>query len=112
MGTPLPDRRRHVPFIGRLTVAELAVLSGLGAAGILGILGVMAFIPLLHEILQPGSGGGAQALVAFVVLPAVFALGIFALLAAVAFALALYATVKKNWSLNQTGSGSDAPPNL
>jgi len=111
MGSRPSNQRRHIPFVGNLTAAELTVLIGLGVAGVLGILGIMAFLPLLHGILEPGSGGGAQALVAFVLLPGVFALGIFALFAAVAFVLALYATVKKNRSETLRQTEHDAPPN-
>lgn len=78
-----------IPIIGRLTALELLGFIGLALAAVFGVLGIVALSPLLKEISAPGSGGGAQMILAMFVFPALFALGSLALSGCIGFVLLL-----------------------
>jgi hypothetical protein len=85
------ESRPRIPIIGRLTVFELVGFIGVILGAVFGVLGIVAFSPLLKDISAPGSGGGAQMLLAMFVFPALFVSGALALSGCVGFVLLLRA---------------------
>jgi uncharacterized RDD family membrane protein YckC len=66
------EKPRHIPIIGRLTMWELIGFICLPIIAAFGVLTVIVLWPFLDEIHQPGSGGGAQMILAMFVYPWLF----------------------------------------
>lgn len=60
-----------IPVIGRLTVMELLGFVGCISSVAVGAFGCLYLAPLLRDIWAPGSGGGAQMIMAMVFIPVV-----------------------------------------
>lgn len=100
------EPKPYIPIIGRLTAWEFLGFIGAVIAALLGIVGVLVLSPMLKEISAPGSGGGAQMLLAMFVFPALFVSGSFILNGIVGFILLL-------WSANNRIKGRvPSPPSL
>ena len=73
--------------IGRLTLAELVVMLLLAASTAFGVWMALALLPIMKEIPSPGSGGGAQMLVAIVFGPAFLTFAVMAIASPIVFIL-------------------------
>jgi hypothetical protein len=90
--TPLPQQQaQRIPVIGRLTALELLCFVGVILMAAAGTTVIAGLWPELETISAPGSGGGAQMILAMFVLPAMFVAGLLAVGGCVGFALLLVA---------------------